>query len=74
MHSEMKQIIELVKATTDPVKTVVEKYFASVTWTTLKDEYSRMSKAEKAHLHEKLDMVRGINKAIVKLSPKGKRK
>lgn len=52
---ELNHIIELVKASTDAVETIVETYFASVNWTMLKDEYQRMSKAQKAKFLKKLD-------------------
>jgi hypothetical protein len=63
MHSELKQIIELVQSSNDPVQVVVERYFASVTWTTLKDEFSKMTETEKKRLFHKLTVLRNMSNA-----------
>lgn len=54
MNAELKHLIELVKASKEPVQVVVEGYFDSVIWTCLKDEYEDMSDREKAFLFQRL--------------------
>jgi len=78
MHSELNQIIELVKAQPNKsVEEVVKSYMASVTWSTLKDEFNKMTKSEKKKLIHKLTVIRNIHntqKALRKLSKESKPK
>lgn len=78
MHSEMNQIIELVKAQPNkPVEEVIKHYFDGITWSTLKDEFARMSKTEKRKLYHKLTVIRNIHntqKALRQLSKENKSK
>jgi hypothetical protein len=55
MNHEIQQLIELVKTNKSiPVQTVVENFFADIGWSLLKDEYDRMTPAEKRFLIAKL--------------------
>jgi hypothetical protein len=55
MNHEIQQLIELVKTNKSvPVQTVVENFFADIVWSPLKDEYDRMTTAEKRFLIAKL--------------------
>lgn len=77
MHSELKHVIELVQNSTDPVHLVVERYFASVKWTELKDEYeNRMTDAQRKTLLHKLRMLRHAHNEARRLSEqtRGKKK
>ncbi|MFL6601801.1 MAG: hypothetical protein ACJ8R9_10765 [Steroidobacteraceae bacterium] len=78
MHSEMNQIIELVKAQPNKsVEEVVKHYFDGITWSTLKDEFQRMSKSERKKLFHKLTVIRNIHstqKALRNLTKENKSK
>jgi hypothetical protein len=55
MNHEIEQLIELVKTQkSTPVQTVVDNFFADITWSPLKDEYDRMTDVEKRFLIAKL--------------------
>lgn len=59
MNAEIQELIRLVKTQqSKSVQTVLDEYFASVTWSLLKDEYERMTKAEKRLLIAKLNSER----------------
>lgn len=45
--NELKYIIDRVKASTKPVQEVLDQYFKDVTWSLVKDEYNKMTKAQK---------------------------
>lgn len=55
MNTELQMLIDLVKASKEPVQTVVENYFKSVTWSVLKSEYEVMTKSQKSKLIKKLE-------------------
>jgi hypothetical protein len=55
MNHEIQQLIEQVKTNVSkPVQEVVDDFFGQIVWSPLKDEYSRMTKAEKRFLIAKL--------------------
>jgi len=54
MNPELKQLIEFVRANKHRnVENAVQMFFDSIVWSALKDEFSKMSKREKAALYRK---------------------
>ncbi len=58
MNHEIQELIDLVKTTTEPVQTVVERFFSEIEWSLLKDEWNRMNKTERRFLIAKLSTER----------------
>jgi hypothetical protein len=63
MNHEILELINLVKTTTKPVQEVVDEYFNGIEWSMLKDEFSKMTKAEKRFLIAKLTSERKVKKS-----------
>jgi hypothetical protein len=56
MNPELKQLIEFVRDNkSHTVEEAVQMFFDGIVWSLLKDEFSKMSKREKAALYRKLE-------------------
>lgn len=58
MNTELNWLIGLVKSSNEDVKTVVQTYFDSITWSSLKDEWNVMTESQKTAFINKLTKVR----------------
>jgi hypothetical protein len=58
VNTELKHLVQLVKRSTQPVKSVVERYMEETIWSVLKDEYRRMSEVQKEQLYQRLEQER----------------
>ena len=63
MPAELKELIATVMASDEPVKTVVENYFAATTWSLLADEWrNHMNADERRKFVKKLELLRHLEK------------
>ena len=63
MPAELKELIAMVMASDEPVKTVVENYFAGVTWSLLADEWrNRMNAEQRRKFVKKLELLKHLEK------------
>lgn len=57
---ELNHIKSLVKASNKPVQEIIDNYFAAVKWTMLKDEYAKLTPAQKEKFLKKLENERHL--------------